>query len=171
MSPFMENSSKTGYLLMHNENAGALTRPPATCPLCQYSCPKVVKGCQDVILSYHDVTWRHTVTSRDVMMWRHMTSGVMTNWLNANSPIWNFGNHVFQPGNLDLWPMTLTFELIWDIIKINASIKFQVCMSNGSAVRALTNRQCTQTHWHTHRRDRFYTLDRLRWREWISSLQ
>ena len=27
-------------ILKTNENAGALTRPPATCPLCQYSCPK-----------------------------------------------------------------------------------------------------------------------------------
>ena len=32
-----------------NENAGALVRPPATCPLCQYSCSKVIKGCQDVM--------------------------------------------------------------------------------------------------------------------------
>ncbi len=55
-----------------NENAGALARPPATCPLCQYSCPKVVKGCQDVMMTYHDV-----------MPWCHMTSGVMTNWFDA----------------------------------------------------------------------------------------
>ena len=48
----------------NNENAGALARTPATCPLCQYSCPKVVKGSQDVMTS-----------------WRHMTSGVMTNCL------------------------------------------------------------------------------------------
>ncbi len=60
--------------------------------------------------------------------------------------IWTFGNHVFQPGDLDLWPMTLTFELIRDIIKVNASTKFRVCMSNGSAMRALTDRQ---THTHT----------------------
>ncbi len=40
--------------------------------------------------------------------------------------------------------MTLTFELIRDIIKVNASTKFRVCMSNGSAVRAFTD-----THTHT----------------------
>ncbi len=44
--------------------------------------------------------------------------------------------------------MTLTFEPIRDIIKVNASTKFRVCMSNGSAVRALTNRQ-TDTHTQT----------------------
>ena len=46
-----------------NENAWALTRPPATRPLCHYSCRTVVKGCQDT------VPWRH-----DGMPWRHMTS-------------------------------------------------------------------------------------------------
>ena len=44
--------------------------------------------------------------------------------------------------------MTLTFELIRDIIKVNASIKYWVCMSNGSAMRALTDRQ-TDTHTQT----------------------
>ncbi len=42
--------------------------------------------------------------------------------------------------------MTLTFELVRDIIKDNVSAKFQVCSSNGSTVRALTNRHTdTQT--------------------------
>ncbi len=40
--------------------------------------------------------------------------------------------------------MTLTFKLIRDIIKANASNKFWVPTSNGSVVRALTDR-------HTHR--------------------
>ncbi len=91
----------------------------------------------------------------DVVPWRHVTwwRGAVTSWRHAgtsydvrchdklalcNSPIWNFGNHVFQPGDLDLWPW-----LIRDIIKVNASTKFRVCMSNGSAVRALTD---TLTH-------------------------
>ncbi len=50
-----------------NENAWALTRPPAKCPLCQYSCPKVVQWCQDVALWCHLTSWRRAVTSRDVM--------------------------------------------------------------------------------------------------------
>ena len=91
--------------IIHNENAGALMRPPATCPLCQYSCPKVVKGCQYVMPSYHDVVlWRHVTnwlcvihiseicqyscpkvvkgcqyvmpSYHDVVLWRHVT-----NWL------------------------------------------------------------------------------------------
>ena len=49
-----------------NENARALMRPPATCPLCQYSGPKVVKGCQDAMLWRHMTTW---------LSWRHKTSG------------------------------------------------------------------------------------------------
>ncbi len=44
--------------------------------------------------------------------------------------------------------MTLTFELIQDIIKVNACTKFWVCMSNGSAVRELTD---AHTHTHTDR--------------------
>ncbi len=104
------------------------------------------KSSKDVMTSWrHDVvpwryvtSWCHAVTSHDVRCHDKLAL--------CNSPIWNFGNHVFQPGDLDLWPMTLTFELIWDIIKVNASTKFRVCTSNGSAVRALTDRQ---THTHT----------------------
>ena len=46
-------------------------------------------------------------------------------------------------------PMTLTFELIWDIIKVNPSTKFWVRTSNGSVVRVLNYRQ-TDTHTRTH---------------------
>ncbi len=35
-------------LTCSNENAWALTSPPVTCPLCQYFCPKVIQGCQDI---------------------------------------------------------------------------------------------------------------------------
>ncbi len=60
-------------------------------------------------------------------------------------------NHIFQNGDLDLWPMTLTFELIQDIVKVNACTKF-------------VNREAAdrRTHTHTDRQDRFYTLDRWR---------
>ncbi len=50
--------------------------------------------------------------------------------------------------------MTLTFKLVRDIIKVILPAKFLVRTSNGSAVRALTDRQ---THRHidtqTHRTD------------------
>ena len=45
---------------LKNEDAWVLTRPPATCPPCQYTCPKVVKECQDV------TPWRH-MTSNGVI--------------------------------------------------------------------------------------------------------
>ncbi len=38
-------------------------------------------------------------------------------------PITNFENYIFQYGDPDLWPMTLTFEPIWDIIKVNPHAK------------------------------------------------
>ncbi len=50
--------------------------------------------------------------------------------------------------------MTLTFELVRDIIQGNVPAKFQVRSSNGSTMRALTDRQTdrhtdTQTHTQT----------------------
>ena len=47
----------------------------------------------------------------------------------------------FQLDDLDLWPMTLTFKLVQDVIKINPCTKFQDSTPNGSTVRALTDRQ------------------------------
>ncbi len=149
-------SSGLAPLPLINENAWALTPPPASCPLCQYFCWK---------MSWCDVatSWRDVVTSRDIVTswhdvrWRLVMTECTKIW-----PIRNFGNHVFQPGDLDLWPMTLTFELIRDIMKVNVSTTFWVSMSNGSAVRALTDRHM---HTHTHRWDRFHTLDRWHGRE------
>ena len=37
--------------------------------------------------------------------------------------------------------MALTFELVQDIIKVNPCTKFNDCTPNGSAMRALTDRQ------------------------------
>ncbi len=61
-----------GLMIHFNENAWALTRPPATCPLCQYPCPNVIKWGQDV-------TWRHDITP-----WHRMTSNVITKRLWAS---------------------------------------------------------------------------------------
>ncbi len=134
--------------------------------LAQNSSKDVKTSCRDVMTPYHDITWRHDVVlwCHNVMLWRHMTSGVMKNWPCVIHPAETSKITFFQPGDLDLWPMT--FELIRDIVKVNASTKFRVCMSNGSAVRALTNRHThTRTDRHTDRRDQFYTLDRWRGRE------
>ena len=104
----VQGTGKKGVHSINNENAWALTRPPATCPLCQYSCQKSSK---DVKMSRCEVTWRH-----DVALWRHMTSDVMTKWLCAiyiGQPIrksWKI--MFFQHGDLDLWPTALTFRLL-----------------------------------------------------------
>ncbi len=111
-----------------------------------------VKTSQDVMPWHHDaVPWRHDVVlwRHDVVLWRHMTSGVMKNWPCVIHPAETSKITVFQPGDLDLGPMTLTFEVIRDIIKVNASTKFRDRMSNGSAGRALTDEH---THTQTHRR-------------------
>ena len=128
---------------------------------------KVVKGCQYVALWRHMTSWHCAVTSGDVTTLLHMTSYYMTKRTCTDQPIWKSENHVFQPSDLDLWPMTLTFELIRDIVKVNPSTKSGVCTFNGSAGKALTDEHTdTQKHRHTDRRDRFHTLDRWRGREW-----
>ncbi len=99
------------------------------------------------------MVWRH-VTLRCDVMWRYGVTShkvsihVLREWIYTGHPMWNSENHVFQPGDLDLWPMT--FELIQDIGKVNPCTKSWVSASNGSIVRALTNRHThTQTHRHT----------------------
>ena len=58
----------------------------------------------------------------------------------------NTQKHVFQSGDLELWPMTLTIKLIQDIIKSNPHTKLWVGLSHGSAMRALAD---GQTDWQT----------------------
>ena len=127
--------------------------PPTSCPLCQCFCRKM-SWCK-VTTSWHDVTWRFDVVAwRHVTLWSHgMTSDdVMTEY---TKKLRKSRFSIWWP-----WPLALTFKLIRDIIKVNASTKFWVSTSNGSAVSALTYRQ---THIHT--RDRFHTLDHWRERE------
>ncbi len=89
--------------------------------------------------------WRHGVTSDDVFLtWQNVQRRLL-------EPIRIFGNHIFQPGDLDLWPWLIT---------VNASTKSWVRMSDSSSLRALTNRQ-TQIH-----QTDSHTLDRWRGREW-----
>ncbi len=95
-----------------NENAWALTRPPATCPLCQYSCLKVIKrmsrchammSCCDVMTSRCDVTLRH-------ISWHNNSSLQSRQSHNKKSE-----NHFFfQNGeelNFDKINWTLNFDL------------------------------------------------------------
>ncbi len=110
-----------------------------------------VKAPNDTMTSRCDVMWRH-----DVTVWLHMTSlppimtwhynYVMTDWIYTGHHFRNFKNNVFHHGDLNLWSMTLTFELIREMVEIHLSTKFWVRISNGSDVRVLTD---TQTHTQT----------------------
>ncbi len=55
---------------------------------------------------------------------------------------------LLQGHDLDLWPMTLTFELDLDMLRADPHAKIQVCMSVHSA--GIVRRTDTQTHTHTH---------------------
>ncbi len=110
-----------------NENTWALTSPPVTCPPRQYSRPKEAN---DVMTSHHDVMWRHAVTFYVIC------HDKMNLYRSTHQKLQHY---VFPRGDLDLWPIILTFELIRDIIRVNPHIKFYISMSNGSATRELTD--------------------------------
>ena len=95
--------------------------------------------------------WRHAMTSCKVMPWCQVTSwhrNIGQGLVSVHS-IRKPGNNVFELGDLDIWPLTLTIKVMQDIIKVNPCTKFGDHTSNGSAVRALTDRQ-TDTHTHSH---------------------
>ena len=73
-------------------------------------------------------------------------------------PHWSGKRHpwnIFWPGDLDLWPMTLTYELDLDILPLDLHTKDQVWMFVRSTVRVFTDRQ---TDRQTHRRcQNYYT--------------
>ncbi len=57
---------------------------------------------------------------------------------------------VFWPGDLDLWPMTLTFKLDLDILSLDLHTKIQVRMSVCSARRAITHTHTRCQNYYTH---------------------
>ncbi len=142
-------------------------------PPCQFSCPIVLLTC--VMMSHGDgMLWHHTtpygvvtshgvVTSRrditwrcDITLWRHMALWLHS--MRSDYVICDDRVNAHKSTHLTITifkqaTLPLTFELIRDIIEVNLRTNFQICMSNGSAGRALTDRR-------THRRVRFYTLDR-----------
>ncbi len=65
----------------------------------------------------------------------------------ALSSQWDVPMHIFWPNDLDLWPMTLTYELDLDILPLELHAKIQVCMS----VRSARIVRRTDTHTHTDR--------------------
>ena len=75
-------------------------RPPATCPLCQYSCPNVVKWCQNVTPWRHMTSWRQAVTSHDVLF--HNKKALCN--LHSSHHENMSENRIFLNFDLDLWP-------------------------------------------------------------------
>ena len=72
----------------------------------------------DDVMSRHVTSWRRdNVPSRQVT-WYQMAPYVMTKWIYIDQSIRSSENHVFQLGDLDLWPMNLTFKPSRDIIKV-----------------------------------------------------
>ena len=64
---------------------------------------------------------------------------------------------VLGPGDLDLWPMTLTFKHDLDILQTDLLAEIQVCTSVCSAVRVVSDRH-THTQRQTHKRcQNYYT--------------
>ena len=85
---------------------------------------------------------RHIIKSHDVMMPHHRPSV----WYQSTQIRKPWKKWFFGPGDLDLWLMTLTIELVREVIKVNPCAKFHDHMPNGSALRVLTDKQAhTQT--------------------------
>ena len=74
--------------------------------------------------------------------------------------------NVFGPGDLDLWPMSLTFKLDLHILPLDLHAENQVRMSVYSAVRVVTYN--THTHTHTHSQCQNYYTHRWRGVWWLS---
>ena len=94
-------------------------------------------------------SWPFTSFSDTRLNIRHLT---LTSWpLNLTPWPWPWTSFSdtrlkiwiihFWPCDLDLLPMTLTFELIQAPLKTNLPTRFQVHMSDGSASRVETDRQ------------------------------
>ena len=131
----------------------AFTCPPVTCPLSQYCCPKVIKGCHHA----------------DVMPWCHMMSGIMTKWLCAiyichtirddikrSQCYFNLNmshhkkkseNHALRNGSLDLWPWPSNLSEM-----LSKAMFLPYCRSVAQMVQPCEHWQ-TDRHTHTYGTD------------------
>ncbi len=55
-------------------------------------------------------------------------------------------NHIFQPGGLDLWPVSFIIKVAWDIVHLHPVPNIYVRTSSSSAMRALTDRRTDRTN-------------------------
>ena len=123
-----------------------------------YSCyiQEVSKWCDaHAMTSRRDITWRHvtswrhSVTSHDILCHDRESTWAVPSQVSKI--------HVFQHGDLDLWPWPSNSSEI---------LSRYICPPNfGSVLQTVRPWERWQTHTQTHRRDRFHTLDRLRGRE------
>ena len=128
--------------------------PPASTFLKSF-CPN------DVILWCHMTGWRHAVTVHDFLT-SHCSPGFCIMPLNQKQVSRTAGNHIFSPGDLDLWPITLPWlHRTWP----RYGQGWPTCKISCWYVNRFSC-ESTDTHRHTrtHRRLRFYNLDRWRGR-------
>ncbi len=116
------------------------------------------KSSKDVKTSRRDVTWRY-----DVVLWRHMMSGVMTKWLCAIY----IGHTITKSQKITFFKMvTLPFDLWPWLSNLSEILSRAMFLPNcRSVAQTVQPWERWQTDTQTHRRDRFYTLDRWRGRE------
>ncbi len=94
-----------------------------------------------LLTSFRDVMPPHH-ECRDLILWCHVTAWCYTIGLSLVSIYSNQKTREkgFWPGDLDIWPITLTSELIQDIPKANPCTRFHDHNSNSSVMRGLTDR-------------------------------
>ena len=120
-------------MLLHLPHAKVIVLAARPLP---YSCRKY--GCPtsyDVVTSWCDAIWRHIMSYYIIASHCRPMFHIL-----AFKPE-NYRNRIFWPGDLDL--LTLTIELVQEVLKVNPCTKFWDHMLNGLAARVLT-------HWHTH---------------------
>ncbi len=128
-----------------NENAWALMRPPAMYPLCQYSCPKVVKGCQDVMLWHHVTSWRavtlHIIRYHDKMALCNLHSSHNK----KSRKIMFFSKWRLWPLTYDLDLQTCPWPLTYDL-DLQTCPRYSMFLPN---FRSVAQTVQTWEHWQT----------------------
>ncbi len=157
LTPYVSNSPNTGFpyhypmlikiviliqmLIISNQEpvAGSMKmperrRPTRVLPSLSVFLPKRL-SIIDCIYAFHVLL--SIILSRK----RNLTSHYNVTWLHMTLQLkWNFQNHVFQPSDLDIWPITRPLIILWDNVRVNFCAKYWIHTSIGSSVKALTNR-------------------------------
>ncbi len=107
------------------------------------------------------MVWRHTMTSCDIMMSRHDNTWHLMSWQRVcmGQPIRSFENPRFSTWRP--WPLTYNLDLRTHARYYQGTYLYQIL---GPYFEPFSQ-ESADRHTHTHRRDRFHTLDRWRGRE------